>query len=493
MASPGDISVEQYAGISAAIADQFPLAEILANEEIPPARWPDVDMAWKLQLVEDPATFAAYRVKLGEAEDFLHRKVTPLEDDLPAWLGFLGAYSAHKAPFELLGGMGLRMNDMARLQRRWSKRMAEDAELSKQAAELARKKPDRPAQVTAESIELKPFPWSKRKGSPEPKPDATLNAEAKEAPRLPSSFAPWRDLAAPLPSSFAPHPDLAPPAPSFMFAPHPDLAPAPKPKLAGTALALDVPRGPALPFVEGEAPKAIAEGTGDPRPSGSLGGTALALDVPRGPAMPFARSATAPAPEANLPKIAPAPSKLAGTALALDVPRGPAMPFVEGEAPDKIAHASPEEPKIKRPPEKLGGTSLAVDVPKGPALPFAKSASPQANDPKRKKLGDLSFGIAIPKNLPPARAAAKAAAEPSKAAEPSLTLEQHASLCVELAVSPERAAETLQRYRISAEQKAHLDAHYRQKVAESPDARAAWDRAYQAYHAWLARSRGAPR
>src|SRR5262249_44361951 len=67
---------------------------------------------------------------------------------------------------------------------------------------------------------------------------------------------------------------------------------APSP-LAGTSLALDVPRGPALPFAEGTpaptATPAVSEADAGARVPerplrGPLAGTSLALDVPRGPA-----------------------------------------------------------------------------------------------------------------------------------------------------------------------------------------------------------------
>lgn len=80
-------------GVTAAHAEGFALGEILAFEQIDAARWPAADVAWKRRLAEDGAaggsTFNAYRVKLELAEDCLSRAVTPLDDDLGAWLAFL--------------------------------------------------------------------------------------------------------------------------------------------------------------------------------------------------------------------------------------------------------------------------------------------------------------------------------------------------------------------------------------------------------------------
>jgi hypothetical protein len=560
-ASASDLTVEQYAGISAAIAEGYPLDAVLANEGLAPKAWPGEDTAWKQKLVADPATFESYRAKLGEAEDWLGREVTPLDDDLAAWMGFLGAYGAHQAPFDLLGGLGLKMGDLGRLQRRWQKRLATDEALAKQAVELAKQKPRTAPTVSAAKGVLKPFPWSK-KGAPSaaaaPAPSAetsategdfdldlasyaalaaelavtpnerrralrrrgldepafaTLHARwdariaadaalaqdyrrlfAHERVRVESAARSGKELPrveAPAPvAAFAAHPDLAPIAaemPSIVAAAAPARAPS---KLAGTALAVDVPRGPALPFAKGIAPKEIAEGAPDePRPKRSpLGGTALAVDAPHHAATPFEPENKAiPAPRA-------APSKLAGTALAVDVPHGPALPFDPSASPSPAIASAP----APRPaPAGLGGTSLLVDVPRGLALPFARddsrvkqpeikaeSAPPiAAAAPPRKKLGELKFGMEIPKNLPP----------PRSSYAPPLTLEQHASLAVELAVSPETATATLARYRLTAEARAELDAHYHDKIAGSAETRAAWDRAYHAYSTWLAANRRSAR
>jgi hypothetical protein len=93
------------------------------------------------------------------------------------------------------------------------------------------------------------------------------------------------------------------------------------------------------------------------------------------------------------------------------------------------------------------------------------------------------MGMEMPRNLP----------RPRAAYAPPLTLEQHASLAVELAASPERTAETLARYRLTPEARAELDAHYREKITASAETRAAWERAYQSYHAWLAANRRSAR
>src|SRR5690606_28580279 len=111
--------------------------------------------------------FKAYRDKLAFAEDWLGREVSPLDADIAAWMGFLGAYGADGSPFDLLGGLGLGMNDLSRLSRKWKKRLAEDEKLRKQAAELAKKDLKTAPKVRVSEGELKPFPWSKGRAAPE--------------------------------------------------------------------------------------------------------------------------------------------------------------------------------------------------------------------------------------------------------------------------------------------------------------------------------------
>ncbi len=87
--------------------------------------------------------------------------------------------------------------------------------------------------------------------------------------------------------------------------------------------------------------------------------------------------------------------------------------------------------------------------------------------------------------LPFARGAA-----PPPAPAPRLTLEQHASLCCEIADAPERAAEAMVRYQVTPAEKEGADQHYAARFASEPAARAAWEAAYRTYREWWVASRG---
>jgi hypothetical protein len=153
-----------------------------------------------------------------------------------------------------------------------------------------------------------------------------------------------------------------------------------------------------------------------------------------------------------------APAALTGTSLTLDVPRSPAMPFTAPAAPPPPPPvAAPGLPAVTKAPAALTGTALTLDVPRGPAMPFVATDRPVATAP---------------------------AAPP-----PAFTLEQYASLGVELEMYGAHAGEVLARYHLTAADKAALDRHFQAAFAQHPDDWQAFQRARESYRAWLAASR----
>jgi hypothetical protein len=71
-----------------------------------------------------------------------------------------------------------------------------------------------------------------------------------------------------------------------------------------------------------------------------------------------------------------------------------------------------------------------------------------------------------------------------------LSLEQYASLCVELAVEPAKTYDTLRRYGITFEHWKELDHHWNGRLAAEPGVEMTFRRAYTAYEAWFIASRG---
>ena len=389
------------------------------------------------------------------------------------------------------------MNDVARLQRRWARRMAADGALQKRAAELAAEGAGPLPAIHAEPVALKPFPWSKpsvTRPAPASRPavdgdpgglpldrDAAITAELAEpcADRVrvlgrhgvtTAAFdaldALWKQRIAGDLSLDRDHRRLvehqrarlrsAAAAPAWAapaLPPLPESPPAAFPRLAGTALAWDVPRGPALPFAEGAPLADIGSPTAGERaalrPHEGLGRTSLALDLPHKRVLPFLDETD---PERG-PPAPRAPAELADTSLLLDIPRGLVLPF------SPSARAGGPEPK-PAPKGLAGGTSRAVDVPRGPAVPFLAPVKSKSSSP----------------------GAASAA--------PRLTLEQHASLSVEVAAAPERFVATLARYRLTPVQKRETDIYYGERFAADPSLREAWDLACRTYREWFLEQSG---
>jgi len=300
---------------------------------------------------------------------------------------------------------------------------------------------------------------------------------------------------------------IAPPEP--LPEPPPSTPPFPAlDPLRSTAPTLDLRRGPELPFTQQAAPPpeiTTPRAAVAPRLDESLTGTAPKLDIPRGPALPFASSASSALPP---PGAAP-PGPLAVTAPTVDVPRGPVLPFAERAAgAPRLEGSSPAIPATPSAPGLPTGTGPALDLPRGSAVPFGPGASaePSTREPTPRApspLAETSLSLGLPRDLVRTLAGRAAAASRGAAAAPAalpprgsapslpaLTLEQHASLHVELALWPDQTDATLARYRLTREAKALLDDQLGERMARTPELRVAWDHACRTYQAWLVAPQG---
>ncbi len=167
-----------------------------------------------------------------------------------------------------------------------------------------------------------------------------------------------------------------------------------------------------------------------------------------------------------------------GTLLGVEVSRPTPLPFAQGGTPSEaleraVQHAEQiQGPRPSEPEIGLASTADALDLSAIlQALPFGKDASRSAAPPPGHER----------------------AAPPAHPGKPALTLEQHASLCVEIAQNPARTTETLARYRITPQEKVLIDQYYRASMAANPEIRAVWERSYQSYHVWLQSNQGRTR
>lgn len=225
--------------------------------------------------------------------------------------------------------------------------------------------------------------------------------------------------------------------------------------LRAPTVPVDAASGEALPFRPAEQPPAQAlesavkhaEAVQGPPSRAASGGT-VDVGALAAPTLPFDR----PGPTIALPaEPAPRPGALRAATVALDgpAPAAASLPFrADKAAPAQalesaVAHAHAVQGPASAPNRAASGGTIDVGVAAGPGAP--------------------AQAVAVPE----------------------FTLEQYASLCVEIALGPDRVALTLTRYRLDAASRAALDAHWRARFGTVPGLRAAFAQAFSAYKAAL--------
>lgn len=230
-----------------------------------------------------------------------------------------------------------------------------------------------------------------------------------------------------------------------------------------------------------------------------------------------AAATTAAVPEPAPPEPAPPPA--APPPPAISAPAGDLKPsFLLREEPSFKPPVTPIAPPAVKKPLDMG-TAIGA-IPGVPALPFASPApggggaaatkqaafEPRPASAPREPIGEteavdvgalarrvLAFGPPKPAEAETSQPApaqqAATAPQPRQAAPavPTLTVEQYASLCVDLELSPQGTAEVLRRYGVTQEAKRTLDEGWSRVFAEQPARRAAFEHAKVTYRAWLAR------
>ncbi len=492
------VRLDRYAGICASLIEGFSLQAALENDGMSLKAWERSAPAWAAKLGAEPpagSLRAAYAEKVLEARTLLGRRVLPLDSDLGSWLSFLAAFSIDPALLVSFQRVGLRRADISHLQGLWAGRADRSAELAKQVLALASKRKAAVPDLRIIPAALKPFPWSETGGTPpRPPPEA-----ADSVVSLPPAGSPPPAVEIATPSFLLQCPD----APEQQSAAGADVPSARTPLDPGTSEFV-LPAATVLPFASfGALTAPLAPNPGAP-PKGMLpGGTAAIFELPKGLVLPFSEKGDSPRLEP--PAALDAGQKTIGeTSPVFELPRRPPLPFAP--APAKGA-PSAAPGATEKAPSMPTGTAEVLELPKGAPLPFAASpraspatadssaSPPEARSEKRASLGETVMAFDL-RTLMPAAPIRGATAPGAPAGAPArdvpLTMEQHASLCAELALYAGRETDILVRYRVTADARAHLDRHYAAVVAASPDKRRAWHEAYRTYHEWLvaaARSR----
>lgn len=280
------VPIDVYAHVRAALAEEFRLRDVLDFEGVEPAAWTAADLAWKTRLAADANEFARFEQELILAEDWLDRDVAPLREDVAAWTAFLDAYLSSPSRFDFVTELGLRMSDVARLQRRWARRMKADRAIEKQATELRKRplvlpairvvastlkrsrnsKEIATAPVTAAAAPTGPLPALREARGIELRQFAAIVARIQVSPGDVeatlrrygvASESDYREIERAFHEQFTTSPDLERDY-RRLVAHHESRL-----RIAGTSLSVNVPRGPALPFA---APAAQPEATMQNRP-----------------------------------------------------------------------------------------------------------------------------------------------------------------------------------------------------------------------------------
>lgn len=172
--------------------------------------------------------------------------------------------------------------------------------------------------------------------------------------------------------------------------------------------------------------------------------------------------------QAALPfAVKPSPSKALSTTMAVDISafRLPVLPFDTPASSEPSAPAAPSSHAAA--PSLSKTTAVQISPFHQPVLPFS---APASSEPA---------GI----SSPPPPAPTTRTTETTES--PPITIEQYASLCVELSAAPAKATEIMRRYGLTPEQATAVDAYWKSRVGAEPVTRAAFDRAYAAYKAWF--------
>lgn len=131
-----------------------------------------------------------------------------------------------------------------------------------------------------------------------------------------------------------------------------------------------------------------------------------------------------------------------------------------------------------------------------PALPFDHSSIAKAPAAPHQAKSDSSYPplpppqpvnqIPVPGKRASESSFPRVVAPPAAANQaPPLTLEQYASLCVELNAAPNQAAEIAGRYGLTQPQWTTVNQYWQTRMTREPDVRAAWERACVTYRQWL--------
>ena len=456
----------RYAFVTAALSEGYALPEILEREGLSEDDWEEAEEHWVERLEESAETDMQVHDELDRAlaaaRAQFARKVAPLDTDVMAFLTFQRLLLAAPRPLPFLREHELFFGDWLRLQEVWAERLSADGETRASAAKALAEADSR----ALPAIEPGPRVWPATSGDGGKPARVAVRAMVEGAGEPVEQTTEWglaglrgessTEIDAPVPVK-APESSFPAPAPAPVPAPVP--APAPVPHRSEEL----APPMTDLPDVF-SAEMTLPPSTLEP------------LEIAKNPLpfQPAKATASSSAPPRNH-DVGDSPSSAPVTAPQRPVPPPEeALPF-RPNPPDAHAHTSAAMPASQAAPAEqpaettLEGPIIAVE----PALPFnPPGASGQA------RMDDKE---------PPA---SPLAGSPRPSA-PSLTLEQYASLCAELAVFPTNAESIFAKYGLAAlRDRLTTDLVWQERLRQDPASYRQWQESYKQAHAyWLATAR----
>lgn len=174
------------------------------------------------------------------------------------------------------------------------------------------------------------------------------------------------------------------------------------------------------------------------------------------------------------PPLVVAPARPEAASVAPRVPPAPPMMPQPSSAPPAMDRPSPWAMY-----NRAGGSAPSVP-------PSAPPVEPQ---------GKVDFGSTLPVASPPSSPLLPfrpQSTPPAQAAFPGFTMEQYASLRVEIDMLPDQLSQTLARYHVPSDAWPALELHWRDRLDADPALRAVFSRACRIYGEWLAARKAGP-
>lgn len=215
--------------------------------------------------------------------------------------------------------------------------------------------------------------------------------------------------------------------------------------------------------------------------------------TPQAPAVPWYEAPPIAEPIDPRPKRSPPAKSLAETSMALPV-RSKPLPFGGSTSPGFRAPI-PGATAAPKPARALGETSLALPIVRGDPLPFGGSTSPGFRvalldePPATDQAPTGEETMAIPTAFVEGEAALPFGEADANGETPSLTLEQFASMCAELQVTPDQATAIAQRYAGSTERAARAHRAWMRDIASDRELAERFRVTYERFWAWLSKNR----